>query len=120
MQNFPFTPIPDDILPEGFRYPEYYLKLSNGLNIPEKMIWEFDSADYEASQIAWGTRNDYGENLVPFAQERDWAAYFDGNDTSGDPGVIVINLGNTENTYYRENFAAWYQDALEDTEKYMR
>lgn len=116
----PFSPYPDRILPDGFKYPDRYLELSKGIDAPEKLIWEFENTEYEASQIAWDTRKDYGENLIPFAQERDWAAYFDGNDTSGDPSVIVIDLGNTENTYYRENFAAWYRDALDDTEKYMR
>jgi len=121
MRNIPFTPYPDRILPDGFKYPDRYLELSKGIDVPEKLIWEFeDTENEEISRLAWQNSKKRGENLIPFAQERDYKAYFDGNDTTGDPGVIVIDLGNTENTYYRENFAAWYQDALEDTEKYMR
>jgi len=120
MQKFSFKPYSDDILPDGFEYPGLYLGFSKGVNAPEKLIWDFDDAESEAGLLGWNIRGRWGDNLIPFACERDWQAFFDGNDTTGDPGVIVIDLGNTENTYYRENFAAWYRDALEDTEKYMK
>lgn len=120
MRQSSFTIYEKEILPNGFRFPEKYIELSKGKGMPPKFLWWFTNADSEAGKLSWELRHQDGDNVIPFAREGDWAAFFDGNDLNGDPGIIVIDLGNTENTYRMENFAAWYQEALEDTEKYMR
>lgn len=44
----------------------------------------------------------------------DDAAFFDGNDTSGDPRVICLDLSNKHRTYEFENFDTWLKFAIEN------
>ena len=119
MKKFCFTPYPDSILPEGFLFPKQYRDMSKGVGLPEELAWWFISADSEGGQASWELRSEYGENWIPFAREGDWAAYFDGNDISGDPCVFVIDLGDEDHVLRLENFAEWYAIALEDTKEYL-
>ncbi len=116
-----FTPYPENILPSGFIYPQKYLQLAKDLNIPDKFIWWFEDSNTKSGQLAWALRNRYGEwkgvthqNLVPFAQFNDDAALFDGNDSSGDPKVIIVDLGNKERSYELKNFNEWLHKAYKD------
>ena len=103
-------------LPNGFKYPESYLKLSLSLNklssIPY-FSWWFSDAEKPLEEIT----NIYyiltgKRNLLDFARDGDWAACFDLTDHSGDPKVFVYDLGNKENFYEKENFDEWLSFVL--------
>ena len=121
MQEF-FAPYSDNMLPAGFKYPDRYIQFSRGVNFPSGLLWRFKDAGLESGQSSWSLRlsrkewrNMENRNLIPFAQMNDDAAFFDGDDTSGDPKVIVLDLGNKNRSYELPNFDAWLKDALEDS-----
>ena len=103
-------------LPNGFKYPESYLKLSlslNKLNSIPYFSWWFSDAEKPLEEIT----NIYyiltgKRNLLDFARDGDWAACFDLTDHSGDPKVFVYDLGNKENFYEKENFDEWLSFVL--------
>jgi len=108
-------------LPAGFKYPSRYLEFAQSVDLPKDFSWWFNDASTEGGQLFWKLRGSFGSwvglggrNLIPFAQLNDDAAFFDGDDLSGDPKVIVIDLGNKDRVYERPNFEAWLSDALQD------
>lgn len=110
-----------ELLPTGFRYPEKYLQFSVGIDFPEEIDWWFISSNTESGKLGWSLRNIYIEwknignrNLIPFAKLNDYAAFFDGDNITGDPSVIMIDLGNKQHTLEVENFDAWLKIALEN------
>lgn len=116
-----FTPYADEILPPGFKYPKRYLDMSKGIGMTEYTGWDFGNSDTEAGQHGLSLQGHYnrwaivrGRFLIPFAQCMDDAAFFDGCDTSGDPKVIVLDLGNKERGFELENFDAWVEMTLRE------
>lgn len=111
------------MLPDGFRYPQAYLDHAKSYEYPRYFLWSF--TDHEKrGPIAWDNRLHWAANgwnaladidPIPFARNGDFAAYFDGNDHSGDPKVVVVDLGNK--VYGREyaNFDAWLEQAFKDS-----
>ncbi|MEF1285951.1 hypothetical protein QTN94_19040 [Vibrio sp. M250220] len=117
-----FNRYPARLLPEKFSYPEKYIRLSEQNDLPSEFVWWFEDANAESGKLAWELRFTYkdwlniGErNLIPFAQLNDDAAFFDGDDTKGNPNVIVIDLGNKQRSYELPDFESWLDDALEDS-----
>lgn len=117
-----FIRYPDELLPSGFKYPKRYLQLSKGINFPEGLVWWFDDAETEGGKLSWDLRLSHKEwknigarNLIPFSQLNDDAAFFDGDDLSGNPRVIVIDLGNKNRTYEEDDFGVWLAQALKDS-----
>lgn len=110
MQNS-FKVYSEQQLPNGFKYPESYLSLSKNMMKINKLYrfpwWFHDAEDNLVELMAiyqeLTTRND----LIPFARDGDWAACFDSADKSGNPKVIVYDLGNNEIHYEVENFDEW-------------
>lgn len=114
-----FKPYPVEILPKKFIYPTLYLKLADNtatVQSDEYFQWWFEDAFNEGSKLSYRLRNDNieGLNLVPFAQNGDWLANFDGDDHSGDPKVIVIDLSDLPFHMICENFADWLTKAEQD------
>lgn len=118
------TPYLSEILPEGFIYPNSYLCFVDELEVPERLIWGFPDERYGQAARAWEVRLHWQSegwlyldeiDPIPFARNGDWAAFFDGNDHSGDPRVVVVDLGNKKNSYKLPNFDAWYDQALRDS-----
>lgn len=116
-----FVPFPSSLLPQGFRYPEAYLTLSRGFIAPRYFRWWFISADAEASALDWDYRLHWQSqgwrhldqiDPIPFARDGDWSAYFDGNDRSGDPHIVVSDLGNRANGYTMPDFDSWRRRAF--------
>ena len=103
-------------LPNGFKYPESYLKLSLSLNklssIPYFSWWFSDAEESleEVEDIYYNLTGHRG--LVEFARDGDWAACFDLKDHSGNPRVFVYDLGNKKNFYQKENFDEWLSFVL--------
>jgi len=119
MFNKPGTPYPKELLPEGFKYPERYLRISEGLEEHERTDWDYEDANSSGGRLTWELRNIHSEwknvgdrELIPFAQLMDDAAFFDGTDTSGNPRVICLDLSNKHRTYEFENFDAWLKFAI--------
>ena len=113
-----FTTYSNKILPSGFQYPVKYLNISKGIDFPRQLVWWFDDAETEGGKLSWELRlnhNDWkavgGRELIPFAQLNDDAAFFDGTDLSGNPRVIVIDLGNKGRSYELNNFEDWLIEA---------
>lgn len=112
------------ILPKGFHYPEGYLNLVQNAKKPERLIWDFPDDRYEFARGEWDSRLHWQSegwlyldeiDPIPFARNGDWAAFFDGNDHSGDPKVVVVDLGNKRNSYKLANFDAWFDEALKSS-----
>ena len=114
-----FKPYPIEILSEGFIYPASYLKLANStetVKSDEYFQWWFEDADSEGSKLVYKFRKDNIQdfNLVPFANNSEWEAYFDGDDHSDDPRVIVVDLTYLPSLTICENFNEWLTKAEQD------
>ena len=116
-----FNPYPNEMLPIGFNYPKNYLKLAKStytINYDKEYIfpWWFEDYGPEGALLSYELRNSQilGSNLIPFAQNGCWKAYFDANDISNNPKVIVIDLDNTENYEIFNNFDEWLKEAEND------
>lgn len=119
----PFVPYADDLLPEGFKYPELYIRISQGSGFPEGLVWKFTDAYAPNGELIWevgaaheGWRVISNRNLIPFAQSGNETAFFDGNDISGEPIVVIIDLINNEYMYELTNFDEWLKYALEESQ----
>ena len=113
-----FNPYPKNLLPNKFIYPVKYIEISDNPKLVNHnedyhFRWWFEDADNEGSKLTYRLRNDKieGFNLVPFAQNGDWLANFDGDDFSGDPKVIVVDLGDLPFYMTCENFTDWLAKA---------
>lgn len=117
-----FNLYPSNMLPERFCYPEKYVRISNDTSlIPYIQLhnfhWWFENYGTEGAEVAYIFRNSIlpDLNLIPFASNGEWEAYFDGNDVTGNPRVIVINLDNIENHEFFNSFEEWFELAIKDT-----
>ncbi len=118
------TPYSEEILPQGFFYPESYLRLAGPAEIPDRLIWWFPNDKFGHAARAWDHRLYWQSegwlyldeiDPIPFARNGDWAAFFDGNDHSGDPKVVVVDLGNKKKSYKLPSFDVWLNQALRDS-----
>lgn len=109
-----FTPYSSDILPQGFKYPSEYLALSkdtSSLSTIPNFRWWFISSENERGKLSYEMRKKNGLNLIPFARYFDWAAYFDGEDTTGKPMVYVFDLGDMPYHIIFKDFSEWLEKA---------
>ena len=116
-----FNPYPKDLLPTKFIYPVKYLEISENPKLVNHnkdyhFRWWFEDAVNEGSKLSYRLRNDKieGLNLVPFAQNGDWMAYFDGDDISGNPRVVIVDLGDLPFHMICEDFDDWLTKAEQD------
>ncbi len=103
-------------LPVNFKYPLNYLMLAKDTSTIDSIPhfgWWFEDAQSETGVLAYSLRLEHvkGLNLIPFAQFFDWAAYFDGNDTSGNPKVYVLDLGDLPHYVVLDDFDDWLDKA---------
>lgn len=49
--------------------------------------------------------------MIPFARLFDWAAYFDGDDITGNPKVYVFDLGDMPHHVCFKDFSEWLENA---------
>ena len=115
MMSSTFSVYSKEQLPTGFNYPVTYLQLAqdtSALDAIPYFAWWFEDASTEGGELAYFCRNCVeGMNLIPFARNGDWAANFDGNDTSGDPKVYVLDLGDLPHCVELKNFDDWLDKA---------
>ena len=98
------------ILPIDFRYPKQIIDLSQSLKKAELGDWYFIESNSEAGKLAYELRHVNGMNLIPFARLLDWAAFFDGNDKTGNPKVYVFDLSDKANYIEFVDFENWLKD----------
>jgi len=111
-----FKPYPAGMLPNGFIYPANYLQLANctkTIQSDEYFQWWFLDSTAEGAKLSYSLRNNKIKdfNLVPFAQNSEWMAYFDGDDCSGDPRVIVADITDLPFHMIFKNFNEWLPKA---------
>lgn len=118
------VPYPDEMLPEGFRYPVRYIQLSKGAEFLDRLVWWFPDSQFNHAMKQWKGRHIFSSkgwklldeiDPIPFARNGDWAALFNGNDHSGDPRIVVADYGNKRNSYWLPNFDAWLERAFKDS-----
>lgn len=109
-----FNPCPKNLLPIKFIYPIKYLEISENPKLVNHnkgyhFRWWFEDANSDVSKLSYKYRNDKieGFNLIPFANNGEWEAYFDGDNHSGNPRVIVVDLSDLPFHMICENFADW-------------
>lgn len=125
-QQTSFNPYPQEMLPKGFKYPKSYLELSKDTSTinwdSELMLsrifpWWFEDYGTEGAELSYQLRNKKinNSNLLPFAQNGDWKAYFNANDISGNPQVIVIDLTDPKYVCYCDDFDKWLEMAEQNS-----
>lgn len=116
-----FNPFPRSLLPDGFYYPNKYLSIAKNPKLVSHnksyhFRWWFDDYGTESAELSYQFRGQKvpNKNLIPFAQNGDWKAYFDGDDTSGNPQVIVVDLTNLPFHVLLRDFNEWLSIAEND------
>lgn len=108
-------------LPPGFLYPPEIRQFAATGEHPAIYPWWFIDASSKAGKLAHSIRMHDGRNLVPFAKAddgRDDVACFDGDDSSGDPRVLMLVLDESGRSYSYANFAEWKAAALNDASRW--
>ena len=114
-----FKPYSSEILPVEFLYPAAYIQLTKNtetVKSDEYFQWWFLDSTTEGAKLSYSLRNNKIKdfNLVPFAQNSGWTAYFDGDDCSGDPKVIVVDITDLPFHMIFKNFNEWLAKAEQD------
>jgi len=107
----PFSLYDSRILPKEFRYPDKLITISQSQERLEMDGWWFIDAQSEYAKLAYDCREKERMNLVPFARLFDWAAYFDGNDKTGNPPVYVFDLGDMPHYVKFNDFNHWIKES---------
>lgn len=108
---------PQDKLPGGFLYPAAFEGFARTGDYPAIYPWWFVNAASEAGELFYSIRRHDGRNLVPFAKvddDRDDIACFDGDDSSGNPEVLMLILDDSGRHYSFKDFEDWLSAARRD------
>jgi hypothetical protein len=106
-----------DLLPPGFEYPNKLREFAASGQYPAIAPWWFVDANSKAGELFYSIRYHDGRNLVPFAKVDDGRgdiACFDGDDSSGNPPVLMLVLDESGRSYSYAGFDQWLQAALQD------
>ena len=102
-----------DQLPTGFQYPAAFLAMAADC-VAAPAPWFFIDPASDAGRLVYSLREQDGRNLVPFAV-RDTGdgdtACFDGNDTSGNPAVLMLIFDESGRSYAFNDFNHWLSSA---------
>ena len=117
-----FNLYPKAMLPNGFKYPNAYVRLSKDLSIINQLEcfpWWFENYRESIIQHSAILEEITGvKNLISFARNGDLAACFDLTDYSGNPRVYVYDLGANDPPYEKKSFEEWLSEEIEDAKKY--
>lgn len=97
-------------LPDGFRYPQAFVDMVMSGSLPEIYPWWFIDASTETGKGLFSRRQRDGRNLIPFAKvdaDLNDIACFDGDDTSGNPAVLMLVLDESGRNYSFKDFEEW-------------
>ncbi|WP_400083108.1 hypothetical protein [Yoonia sp. R78084] len=90
---------------------------------PLQFVWRFIDYD-EHGPMEWEfrlSRKSTGRSAladidpIPFARDGEWGAFFDGNDRSGNPPVVVVHYGDTSRSASYSDFVAWLAAAKSES-----
>ncbi len=116
-----FTPYSKDVLPKGFSYPESYLKLAKDTSSIKyddeyPFPWWFENAKRSINDcMELHERMTGQKGLLVFARHGDWGAFFNTYDKTGNPEVIVYDLGAVDTGGDTiTNFDEWLELAIKD------
>jgi hypothetical protein len=111
----PFSPYASKLLPTGFRYPSAYLEFAESAAPDALYPWWFIDADSKAGELSWAVSQRSKRSLIPFAKtdEHDDIACFDGDDTSGNPRILM-RTSTPDRSYHFESFTHWLRKAQQD------
>lgn len=107
----------DAQLPHAFKYPAHLLEFVAGRKYPNLYPWLFIDAPSKVGELAYAVRQSDGRNLIPFASaedDRKDIACFDGNDSTGNPPVLMLILDDSGRSYSYVDFADWLRAAQAD------
>lgn len=117
-----FNLYPKAMLPNGFKYPNTYIKLSKDLSIINQLEyfpWWFENYRESIIQHSAILEEITGvPNLISFARNGDLAACFDLTDHSGNPRVYVYDLGANDPPYEKNSFEEWLSEEMEEAKEY--
>jgi hypothetical protein len=105
---------PEEILPNGFKYPARFVEMVKHKVLPDIYPWWFVDANSETGKGFYSRRKRDGRNLVPFAKvdaDLNDIACFDGDDVSGNPAVLMLVLDESGRSYSFPDFDAWLSAA---------
>ncbi len=117
----PFQLYSNAQLPIGFKYPVGLLELTAGSEQLDIYPWLFIDAPSKVGELSYAVRQTDGRNLIPFASvedDRKDIACFDGNDTTGNPAVLMLILDDSGRSYSYIDFADWLRVAQTDAERW--
>lgn len=106
-----------ETLPEGFRYPESFLEMVSADGRKNLYPWVLIDPKSEVGQLLFSLGAAEGKNLIPFASLENGdgdAACFDGNDTTGNPAVLMLILDESDRSYSFADFDDWMKMAEAD------
>lgn len=101
-------------LPVGFIYPQAFVEMAASGSLPEIYPYWFIDASTEAGKDFFDLRQADGRNLIPFAKvdaDLNDIACFDGDDTSGNPAVLMLVLDESGRSYSYKDFEEWLVSA---------
>jgi hypothetical protein len=98
-------------LPHGFRYPDAFRAIAEGIETPSIGSWWFVDAASDAGKLFFSVREHDGRNLIPFAKMADDIACFDGEDHTGNPPVLALVLDDSGRAYGFADFSSWLAKA---------
>lgn len=110
----------DNLLPKGFLYPQQLRVISESGTHPRIAPWWFVDAASEAGELFYSIREHDGRNLIPFAKVDDGRgdiACLDGDDTSGNPRVLMLVLDESGRAYSFRDFDDWMSAAQLDAQR---
>lgn len=123
------------ILPTGFSFPQSYLTLVHGHDLPDLEPWSFLCFTMAKSLNYYGALlQKYSDKpLIPFAIAHDQSGFFndgyvvlacfDGDDRSGNPKVYFHDYSNAKRVDWSEryslaNFSEWLNVVVEESARY--
>ena len=113
----PVSVYPEEILPQGFKYPARFTEMASANEKQDLYPWIFIDTQSEAGELLFSLRMRDGRNLVPFATLENGdgdTACFDGNDTAGNPAVLMLVLDDSGRSYAYADFDSWLKAAETD------
>lgn len=112
-----------DKIPDGFSYPEEYLKIARDGSELNIYPWWFIDANSDMGDLSYSIRSIDGRNLIPFAKVDDGRnnlACFDGDDCSGNPKVHMLIIDGDIESYSFRDFSDWLNSAISDAKEYNK
>lgn len=110
-----------ELLPSRFQYPPSFMEFLRSGASTDLYPWVIVETSSDVGRLLFSLANADGRNLIPFASLENGdgdAACFDGNDTTGDPAILMLILDGSNRNYSFANFDEWLQKAKSDASRF--